>query len=261
MVLACMATLASAQDAAVPASNKPHQENRNKLWTLLHYECAPTAARKLYPPAPCVEVNTDHGTADGYVVFKDRSGRYQYLVLPLARVSGIESSALQAPSAPNYFADAWTARLYVEAALHAPQPRDVLSMVVNSATGRSQDQLHIHVDCIRPEVHAALARLQPTITDQWQPLNEPLPPHQHIYQAMWLDGETLSVNPFKALANSLPAGDTMASHSLIVVGARSVEGKPGFILLSGHVDPAHEDRGSGDELQDVDCALATHLAP
>jgi CDP-diacylglycerol pyrophosphatase len=78
---------------------------------------------------------------------------------------------------------------------------------------------------------------------------------------MWVDGETLSVNPFKALANSLPAGNTMASHSLIVVGARSVEGKPGFILLSGHVDPAHEDRGSGDELQDVDCALATHLAP
>ena len=71
MVLACMATLASAQDAAVPASNKPHQENRNKLWTLLHDECAPTAARKLYPPAPCVEVNTDHGTADGYVVTLD----------------------------------------------------------------------------------------------------------------------------------------------------------------------------------------------
>jgi CDP-diacylglycerol pyrophosphatase len=117
---------------------------------LIHSECAAVAARNLYPPTPCAEVNTDHGTADGYVVFKDRSGRYQYLVLPLARISGIESSALQASSAPNYFADAWTARLYVEAALHAPQSRDVLSMVVNSASGRSQDQLHIHVDCNRP---------------------------------------------------------------------------------------------------------------
>ena len=173
-----------------------------------------------------------------------------------ARTTGIESPALLAADAPNYFADAWAARLYVEAALHAVQPREVLSMVVNSAHGRSQDQLHIHLDCIRPEVHDALQHLLPTITSQWHTLSEPLPPHQHIYQAMWVEGEALSINPFQALANALPAGDSMALHSLAVVGAYSPQGKPGFILLSGRVDPARDDRGSGDELQDPDCAIA-----
>jgi CDP-diacylglycerol pyrophosphatase len=240
---------------AVPAQPLQHHEDRNRLWSLIN-GCATAAAQNIYPPSPCAEVDTPHGTADGYVVFKDRDGRYQYLVLPLARTTGIEDPALLAPGAPNYFADAWAARLYVEAALHAAQPRGVLSMVVNSEHGRSQDQLHIHLDCIRPDVHDALQRLLPTITDRWHTLSEPLPPHQHIYQARWVEGEGLSINPFQSLASSLRDGDSMALHSLVVVSARSSQGKPGFILLSGHVDPARDDRGSGDELQDRDCAMA-----
>jgi CDP-diacylglycerol pyrophosphatase len=48
----------------------------------------------------------------------------------------------------------------------------------------------------------------------------------------------------------------MASHSLVVVGAYSPQGTPGFILLSGHVDATHGDRGNADDLQDIDCAMA-----
>ena len=248
-----------ANGAPAPRQVRSHTEDRNRLWTLIHDECVPAASRHRYPPSPCVEVDAPHG-ADGYAVFKDRAGRYQYLVLPVARIMGIESPALWAPDAPNYFADAWATRFYVEAALHTAQPRDVLSLVVNSAEGRSQDQLHIHVDCIRPDVHRILQRLLPTISGQWHPLSESLPPHRHAYQAMWVDGQTLSVNPFKILANALSAGDPMALHSLIVVGAYSGKGKPGFILLSGHADRTRGDHASGDELQDLDCALATHPA-
>lgn len=252
---------AAASDGSMPAKVLAHREDRNRLWTLIHDACSPAAARNIYPPSPCAEVDTSHGNAGGYAVLKDRTGRYQYLLLPLARIPGIESPALLAPGAPNYFADAWTARLYVEAALHAAQSRDVLSLVVNSGHGRSQDQLHIHLDCIRPDVHDALQRLLPTITSRWRALSERLPPHRHDYQAMWVEGETLPINPFKALADALPASDSMASHSLIVVGAYSADGKPGFILLSGHVDPMHDDRGSGDELQDIDCGIAIRPKP
>ena len=253
---------AAARDASAPSKVRPGVENRNRLWALVHDGCVPAAARNRYPPFPCVEVNTaTHGGAAGYAVLKDRAGRYQYLVLPLARVRGIESPALQAPGAPNYFADAWTARLYVEAALHAAQPRDALSLVVNSASGRSQDQLHIHVDCIRPDVHAALQRLLPVVTEHWRPLPAPLPPNGHAYWARWADGETLAVNPFKSLAASLHPGDSMAKHSLVVVGARSASGRPGFLLLSGRVDRPGGDHASGDELQDHDCAIAQRAAP
>lgn len=195
-------------------------------------------------------------SANRYVVLKDRDGRYQYLVLPLARIAGIESPALLAPGAPNYFADAWTARLYVEAALHRHLPRDALSLVVNSAYGRSQNQLHIHVDCIRPSVHDALQRMLPSLTEQWRPLPMPLPPDGHAYQARWVAGETLQVNPFKSLAAVLPTGDRMAWHSLVVLGAHSPAGKPGFILLSGRVDQRGDDRGNGDHLQDFTCTIA-----
>jgi CDP-diacylglycerol pyrophosphatase len=234
-----------------------HAESPDKLWRLIHDRCMPAAVRSVLPPAPCTEVDASHGKAGGYVVFKDRAGLYQYLILPLARITGIESPKLLAPDSPNYFADAWTARLYVEAALHAPQPRDVLSLVVNSAFGRTQNQLHIHVDCIRPDVHAALRRLLPTIRTTWHPLETPLPPNGHLYQAMWIGGRSLHVNPFKLLASALPEGDSMARHSLILVGAYSPDDKPGFILLSGHVDPARHDRGNADALQDLGCALAT----
>jgi len=128
--------------------------------------------------------------------------------------------------------------------------------VVNSLQGRSQDPLHIHIDCLRPHVHAALQRLLPGITGQWRPLDETLPPHQQRYEAMWVDGETLTINPFQSLAATLPAGDRMALHSLVVVGAYSPTGAPGFILLSGRVDPARGDRGNADDLQDLHCALA-----
>lgn len=226
---------------------------------LIHSGCMPAAARGILPPAPCAEVDASRGYRNGYAVLKDRAGNYQYLVLPLARITGIESPVLLGANAPNYFADAWNARLYVEAALHQRQPRYVLSLVVNSTHGRTQNQLHIHVDCIRPDVHAALRRLLPTMDGHWHLLHTLLPPNRHVYQATWIGGKRLAVNPFKLLSAHLAVGDRMALHSLIVVGADSPTGKPGFVLLSGRYDPDRHDRGSGEELQDPGCALARKI--
>lgn len=228
---------------------------------MIHDHCGPAARHGTYPPAPCAEVIDAATPKRGYVVLKDRVGRSQYLVIPLARIPGIESPALLAPDAPNYFADAWAARLYVEAALHRPLPRDALILAVNSAHGRTQDQLHIHVDCIRADVRNVLARELPSISTPWRTLEQPLPPNAHTYRARWIDGETLAANPFRLLHDALPKDDRMAKHSLVVVGARSTSGEPGFILLSGRADASTGDRGSGDELQDHDCAIAQRAAP
>ncbi|MDA3913898.1 CDP-diacylglycerol diphosphatase [Oleiagrimonas sp.] len=231
----------------------------NVLWHFVHDQCAPKASRGVYPPLPCVEVNLPHNTQQGYVVFKDRAGRYQYLVLPLAHITGIESPELVAPDAPDYVADAWTARMYVEAALHKRVPRDMLGLVVNSARGRSQNQLHIHIDCIAPAVHAELQRLQPGITRHWAmlPIHLPDSMHGRAYMARWIAGATLTVNPFRLLAHALRTGDSMANHSLVVVGARDKQGRPGFILLSTRADPATGNNGNSDNLQDTTCTLAS----
>jgi CDP-diacylglycerol pyrophosphatase len=231
-------------------------ENPDVLWHFVHDRCAPAAARGVYPPTPCAEVDHPHDASRGYVVFKDRDGRYQYLVLPLARITGIESPALLSPDATNYIADAWTARMYVEAALHQRVPRDVIGLVVNSRHGRSQNQLHIHVDCIRPDVHATLQSLAPTIGTRWKLLPARLPSvHGRRYMARWLGGANLATNPFRLLKKALPAGDRMGMHSLAVIGAYDAHGRPGFILLSTHENPSTGNNGNSDALHDRTCAL------
>lgn len=233
----------------------PRHTNPNILWQLVHGGCVPAAWAGKYPPSPCVEVSSPPGHFDrGYAVLKDIRGRSQYLVLPVARITGIGSPAILKPGAPNYLADAWTARLYVDAALHRIMPRNTLIMAVNSKYGRTQNQLHIHVDCIRSDVLDALRKVLPNINGHWKPL--PVPLRGHPYEAKWINGDALAINPFRSLASALPAGGDMARYGLAVTGAYSLAGKPGFILLATRADTVTGNYGSAEELQDHACAIA-----
>ncbi|HEX4216814.1 MAG TPA: CDP-diacylglycerol diphosphatase, partial [Acidimicrobiales bacterium] len=132
------------------------------LWNIVGGQCVPNQQAK-QDPAPCVSVDL----AGGYAVLKDQRGVTQVLVIPTTRVSGIESPALLDPAAPNYWADAWKARRNVEQFAHREIPREDLALAVNSVYGRSQDQLHIHVDCIRPDVRDALDTAMDRIGLKW----------------------------------------------------------------------------------------------
>jgi len=246
-----MASLSQDVIADGPLPAPDGSKDRNALWKKVGLVCAPAATS----PSPCIEMPGEGGHG-GYAILKDQIGRYQYLVIPLERISGVEDPALQRDRMPNYFARAWEARRYVEAALHGSRPRDQMMLAVNSRYGRSQDQLHIHIDCVRTDVHDVLQRLLPTMGDRWQKLAQPLPPFGHAYDARWVDGASLSVDPFKSVAAALPAGDSMDFHGLAVVGARSLDGRPGFILLSVKASLEQGNRGSAEELEDHQCAIA-----
>jgi CDP-diacylglycerol pyrophosphatase len=232
-----------------------HAADPDALWKLVHDGCVPDQQQK-GDPAPCVLVDLRQGDAKGYAVLKDRVGATQYLLIPTARVPGIESPLLLAPEAPNYFADAWRERGYTERAAQRPLPRQAISLAINSAFGRSQNQLHIHIDCVRTDVRAALQRELPVIGDSWAPLPEPLAGHP--YRAMRVLAETLDdTEPFRLLADGIPgARAAMGEQTLVVVGAEFAAGSPGFIILTDRVNLADGDRASGEELQDHDCALA-----
>jgi CDP-diacylglycerol pyrophosphatase len=47
----------------------------------------------------------------------------------------------------------------------------------------------------------------------------------------------------------------MGAYTLVLVGAVFPAAGPGFILLAGEADLAHGNVGSGEDLQDHDCAL------
>lgn len=255
LVLMGLALTAHAHVAPQADTGRAGHVNPNVLWHLVHDGCVPAARKHEYPPKPCVEVSAPTGHFErGYAVLKDIRGRYQYLVLPLVRITGIGSPAVLQPDAPNYLADAWIVRLYVEAALHKTVPRDELSLAVNSKYGRTQNELHVHVDCIRIDVHDILHKLLPDITGRWKPLSTRL--RGHVYLAKWVGGESLAVNPFRALAEALPPGTEMGRYGLAVVGVYSAAGKPGFILLATSADVAEGNYGSAEELQDHSCAIA-----
>jgi CDP-diacylglycerol pyrophosphatase len=236
-------------------AGRGHAADPEALWKIVHDKCVPNEERH-GNPTPCALVDLRGGGPGGYIVLKDLVGATQYLLIPTARLAGIESAALLAPDAPNYFADAWRQRGYTERAAGHALPRAAISLAINSALGRSQSQFHIHIDCIRSDVEGALRRQQPMLGGRWTALAEPLAGHH--YRALRVLGAELDgTNPFARLAEGVPgARAAMGEQTLVVVGAEFGIGQPGFIILDDRADRATGDRASGEELQDHGCALA-----
>jgi len=212
--------------------------------------------------SPCNEVDISGGVDRGYAILKNIFGTSHYLLIATGQLSGIESPALLAPDAPNYFAEAWEARSYVFEALGRTLPRDGVGLAINSTASRSQDQMHIHMDCMRADVSAELRRHNVEIGDRWAPLKFPLA-GGHRYTAMWVPGEQLGANnPFKLLAEGIPgATQNMGERTLVVVGASRADGTPGFVILTNQVDRKRGELAHGEELQDHRCRIATPKEP
>ncbi len=222
------------------------------LWKIVHGQCAPHQAASL-DPAPCAFVaeGVPHGL--GYAVLKDRDGASQYLLIPTDRVTGIEDPKVLKPGSETYLERAWAFRSLMFARLGRTLPDADVSLAINSRYGRSQNQLHIHIDCVRADVRDALKRQQAAIGPRWGPLPEPLA--GHAYLGMAIPAKDLArTNLFRRLARTVPAG-SMGLQTLVVVGATLVSGEPGFDLLVDHADLAKGDHASGEELQDHDCAV------
>jgi CDP-diacylglycerol pyrophosphatase len=225
------------------------------LWNIVNGDCVPRE-QSGHDPSSCSLVDIAAGVDKGFAVLKDKEGVAQFLLIPTARISGIDDPAILAPGQTNFWQAAWQARYFVEERLHASLPRDALALAINSAAGRTQNQLHIHVDCIRPDVHDTLVANLDKITTAWASFPAALAGHS--YRAIRIDQQTLDgVNPFHVLADADPeASADMGMHTLVVVGAMFPDGVSGFVLLDDHANLAAGDRGAGEELQDHTCAIA-----
>jgi CDP-diacylglycerol pyrophosphatase len=237
---------ASALVIAAGCVTAPHASaDPNALWTIVHHQCVPDQETN-GDPAPCSLVYVGAGEQRGYAVLKDLVGATQFLLIPTERIPGIESPSLLEPDAPNYFAAAWDASNFVDARAGVDIPRDWMSLAINSAVARSQNQLHIHIDCVRADVREAVSRHIADVGPDWAPFPEPL--SGHMYQAMSVEGETLdATNPVQLLANR---ADDMGLETLVVIGTYLGDGKAGFVLLASRADPATGNPGAGEELQD-----------
>ncbi|HEV2521184.1 MAG TPA: CDP-diacylglycerol diphosphatase [Candidatus Acidoferrales bacterium] len=229
---------------------------RDSLWEVVHNICVPGQSEN-HNPAPCLRVDLSGGIESGFVILRDPRGGSQFLLVPTVQISGIESPIVRGPNATNYFAIAWENRTLINDALHLTLPRDDFGLAINSAASRSQDQLHIHISCIRADVWEALHQNAGRIGDDWATFNVPF--SSHYYTAMWVAGERLgSHNPFRLLAEGFPdATRDMSDRTLVVIGLTRADGTKGFVLLTKQGNRQNGDRAFGEELLDRACHIVS----
>ncbi len=232
----------------------PALADPDALWRIVHGACVPVAEAGEGPQL-CESVDLAGGEAEGVAILKDLNGVAQMLAIPTRKIAGIEDPQMLAPDAPPVFADAWKAKPLVEARLGGkPLPREAVALTINSKWSRSQQQLHVHVDCVAKPVAATLSGYRPTLDGQWRQMMVKL--NGQIYFARRLDSADLSdAEPLKLLADGVEgAKANMGAWTLAAVGAE-FDGKPGFILLA---EPfSLEGGGHAEDIQDHNCAIAS----
>jgi CDP-diacylglycerol pyrophosphatase len=213
--------------------------NRDALRRIVQEQCAVHWVQE-HSPQPCERVY------DGVAVLADRKGGAHFLLIPTRTLAGMESAELLDPGAPNYFAAAWAARDLLAKVVGHDIRRSAVGLALNPRHARTQDQFHIHIECLRGDVARDLQGASPHVTDAWSPIAI----RGAAYRGRRVMGEELgAADPIALLANGLPvAGPDRGDYTLVAAGMDFQDG-PGFILLAAK-GPA------GELLLDPTCAIA-----
>ncbi len=245
---------------ALPRGTQPNKANagsstdtpeinsgRDALRHIVQDQCLVHWTNK-HDPAPCERVYISDSQVDnsGYAVLADRKGGAHYLLIPTQTMAGVESSELLDPDTPNYFAAAWRSRDLIAKFVGHDVPRTAVGLAINTAHSRTQDQFHVHIECLRQDVADSLHAAAESVSDVWSPVMVA----GSTYQAQRIVGEGLEgANPFEMLANLKPdVRHHMGDYTLVVAGMQFKSG-PGFIVLTG-TGP------TGELLLDATCAVA-----
>ncbi len=233
---------------SVARSEAPFAGHPGALWHVIHDLCVPDKAILGFS-APCLAVDR----VGGFAVVPDPNGRTQILLTPTRRITGIESPDLLSANVPNYWRAAWNARQFLERRAGRTIPREDIAMAINSHNGRTQNQLHIHINCVRIEVREALKKYASRLPGGWSRF--PISLFGRHYRVLRLVGEDLgNRDPFKLLAaGDEPARADMGSETLAVIGA-NFDGRPGFVILAARDSPDSPE-AAAEDLVDHGCVV------
>ena len=205
-----------------PASASSTLLGPGALWTVVR--TCESAKASVGISFPCIDLRA---SADGYGVALVRPPlpRKHLLVVPTSRIVGIESPELRGQAGSAYLALAWAARDKAAGEL-GPIPWADAGMAINSVANRTQDQLHIHVDCLTPQAKASLATAVSTLTEQWRAL------WRGVWARIFWGEDLRGADPFGPSLDRLPLG--ASGFAGLNFGAAGVElnGRTGFVLLA-----------------------------
>lgn len=220
------------------------EEHSDVLWKFISQQCVPDM-EKNHQPAPCEKVDL----SAGYVLFKDRVGPLQYLLMPVSKITGIESPLLLEKHTPNFFALAWNERHLLSDKNHSPVRDSDLAMTINSESGRTQNQLHIHMSCLRADIRQRLKELAPGLTEKWQSLT--LRSHPYLLRVL-TPAELEQQSVFMRIAQEIPgAAGQMGDYGLALTALP--DGR--LVLLAIKKQLLKGNMGSAEELQDHQCGI------
>jgi CDP-diacylglycerol pyrophosphatase len=253
ILLTLAAAASSAAIAAPPHAPEarygelPADGGRDALRLIVQGQCVVNWSQKK-DPAPCERVVLSNARSgdSGYAVLADRKGGAHYLLIPVQTMAGVDAGELLDPDAPNYFAEAWHSRDLLAKFVGHDVPGTLVGLAINKRQARSQDQFHIHIECLRQDVVDSLRTVADRLSEAWSPVTIA----GSGYDALRLSGDSLDgANPFELLANLKPdARHHMGDYTLVVAGAQFTTGR-GFIVLSGTGQ-------TGELLLDAGCTAA-----
>ena len=204
-------------------------KHRTTLWRIT--EACVADAHSTGSPFPCLTVDVSDGEAGGHVIFREPL-RHDTVLVPTRRIVGVEDSFLASPDAPNYFAEAWRARSLVTTPDGGTPDHDRRLLIVNSGVVRTQDQLHIHLGCLKPAARRKLASVAPDLPiGEWR-LVAPLVPHQPFWALRLGRVDLDGVDPFRLVFDAF--GSVVDRHAdlTIAVAGATVEGQDDLVILA-----------------------------
>lgn len=201
-------------------------------------------AESLVSNPSCREYNPDRQ----FVIVKDNapSKPDAYLIIPVAPVTGIEDKQVFHSPVADFWQYGWE-----EAGRFLRVPDRATALAINSVEGRSQNQLHIHISCVRPDVASALEGTRRLGHDPKQPMQLRLRPANHVYRAIVVRDLIRNASPFLLVAQMPGAAEAMGRQSLAVIGSRVPNTYYVVDTVAGPGNP-----GSAEELLDQTCSTA-----
>jgi CDP-diacylglycerol pyrophosphatase len=188
-----------------------------------------------------------------YVIVKDNDPQKpnSYLIIPVEKITGIEDTKILSQPYSDLWQDAW-----LWAGKYPGQSASRIGMAINSKSGRTQTQLHIHISCVLPDVSAVLMNANiPSLSPKPVPVDLGPSGSKHTYKVLKVSSLSGDNSPFKIVAALDGAKEHMEVQSIAVIGSLIPNE---YYILNTTADTTNP--GHAEELLEQDCGLSKGLS-